>query len=96
MMNQFGEAIRGMCGVPTAGATHDSRANLLADVRAIERAGRHPFVLASTDTALSPLGNGLTKRIMKLETTIDTHIIIGTPKNTIPQRFAAYSWEPVK
>jgi hypothetical protein len=52
--------------------------------------------LASTDTALSPLGNGLTKRIMKLETTIDTHIIIGTPKNTIPQRFAAYSWEPVK
>ena len=96
MMQQFGEAIRGMCGVPTAGATNDSRANLLADVRAIERAGRHPFVLASTDTALSPLGNGLTKRIMKLETTIDTHITFGTPQDTNPQRFAAYSWEPVK
>ena len=96
MMLQFGQAIRGMCGVPTAGATNYSRANLLADVRAIERAGRHPFVLASTDTALSPLGNGLTKRIMKLETTIDTHIIFGTPQDTIPQRFAAYSWEPVK
>ncbi len=96
MMLQFGEAIRGMCGVPTAGATNHSPANLLADVRAIERAGRHPFVLASTDTQLSPLGNGLTKRIMKLETTIDTHIIFGTPRNTIPQRFAAYSWEPVK
>ena len=96
MMLQFGEAIRGMCGVPTAGATNYTRANLLADVRAIERAGRHPFVLASTDTALSPLGNGLTKRIMKLETTIDTHIIFGTPQNTLPQRFAAYSWEPVK
>jgi hypothetical protein len=96
MMGQFGEAIRGMCGVPTAGATDHTRANLLADVDAIERAGRRPFVLASTEAALAPLGNGLTKRIMKLETTIDTHIIFGTPRNTIPQRFAAYSWEPAK
>jgi hypothetical protein len=31
-----------------------------------------------------------------LETTIDTHITFGTPQNTIPQRFAAYSWEPAK
>jgi hypothetical protein len=96
MMMQFGEDIRGMCGVPTAGATNFSRANLLADVRAIERAGRHPFVLASTPQELSPLGNGLMKRIMKLETTIDGHVIFGTPHNTIPQRFAAYSWEPAK
>ncbi|HEY5395556.1 MAG TPA: hypothetical protein VIL16_09165 [Trebonia sp.] len=96
MMLQFGEAIRGMCGVPTAGATNDSRANLLADVRAIERAGRHPFVLASTTQGLEPLGNGQMKRIMKLETTIDNHIIFGTPQDTLPQRFAAYSWEPVK
>jgi hypothetical protein len=96
MMQQFGEAIRGMCGAPTAGATDDSRANLLADVRAIERAGRHPFVLAPTDTALSPLGNGQMKRIMKLETTIDNHVTFGTPQTTIPQRFAAYSWEPAK
>jgi hypothetical protein len=96
MMNQFGEAIRGMCGVPTAGVTHHTQANMLADVRAIERAGRHPFVLASTNSELSPFGNGLTKRIMKLETTIDSHITFGTPTTTIPQRFAAYSWEPAK
>jgi hypothetical protein len=96
MMVQFGQDIRGMCGVPTAGATDYSRANLLADVRAIERAGRRPFVLASTPQELSPLGNGLTKRIMKLETTIDNHRIFGTPLDTVPQRFAAYSWEPTK
>jgi hypothetical protein len=96
MMDQFGEVIRGMCGVPTAGATDYSRANLLADVRAIERAGRHPFALASTPQGLSPLGNGPVKRIMKLETAIDNHLIFGTPKTTIPQRFAAYSWEPAK
>jgi hypothetical protein len=96
MMNEFGQVIRGMCGVPTAGAVHHTRANLLADVRAIERAGRHPFVLASTPQELSPLGTGLTKRIMKLETTIDNHQIFGTPLDTLPQRFAAYSWEPTK
>ena len=96
MMNQFGQDVRGMCGVPTAATTDRSRANLLADVRAIERAGRHPFVLASTTQELSPLGNGLMKRIMKLETTIDTHQLFGTPMDTVPQRFAAYSWEPAK
>jgi hypothetical protein len=96
MMQQFGEAVRGMCGVPTAGVTSYSPASLLADVRAVERTGRHPFVLASTNSELSPLGNGMTKRIMKLETTIDSHIIFGTPQDPIPQRFAAYSWEPAK
>ena len=96
MMNQFGQVIRGMCGVPTAGATRHTRAKLLADVRAIERTGRHPFVLASTPQELSPFGNGLMKRIMKLETTIDNHQIFGTPLYTVPQRFAAYSWEPTK
>jgi hypothetical protein len=85
-----------MCGVPTAGATDSSGANLLADVRAIERAGRNPFVLAPTTYELSPLGNGLVKRIMKLETTIDTHRIFGAPRTTPPQTFAAYSWDLVK
>jgi hypothetical protein len=33
---------------------------------------------------------------MKLETTIDNHRIFGTPLDTVPQRFAAYSWEPTK
>jgi hypothetical protein len=98
MMLQFGQAIRGMCGVPTAGLLmkNPTRANVLDDVRAIERAGRHPFVLASTDNQLSLLGNGLVKRIMTLHTAIDERLIFGTPKDTDPQRFGAYSWEPAK
>jgi hypothetical protein len=96
MMLQFGQAIRGMCGVPTAGATDYSSASLLADARAIERAGRNTFVLAPTTYELSPLGNGLVKRIMKLETTIDSHRICGAPRTTISQSFGAYSWEPAK
>jgi hypothetical protein len=98
MMLQFGQAIRGMCGVPTAGVLvkEPTRVNVLADVRAIERAGRHPFVLASTNSQLSPLGNGLVKRIMTLHTTIDERLIFGTPKDTDPQRFGAYSWEQAK
>jgi hypothetical protein len=98
MMLQFGQAIRGMCGVPTAGVmpTDQTRVNELDDVRAIERAGRHPFVLAATNNQFSPLGNGLVKRIMTLRTTIDEHLIFGTPKDPTPQSFKAYSWEPAK
>ena len=98
MMLQFGEAIRGTCGVPTAGVVlkDQTRANELDDVHAIERAGRHPFVLASTNTQLSLLGSGIVKRIMTLHTTIDERLIFGTPHDTDPQRFGAYSWEPAK
>jgi len=98
MMLQFGQAIRGMCGVPTAGVMlrDQTRANMLADVRAIERAGRHPFVIASTSNKLSPLGNGLVKRIMTLHTTIDERLIFGTPQSPDPQRLGAYSWEAAK
>jgi hypothetical protein len=105
---QFEENIRGTCDVPVAGVTTkvpDANnppgsdilpATVLADVRAIEKAGRHPIVLASTSAGLSHLGNGSVKLVMAQNTSIDEHVIFGTPRNTLPQRFTVYSWEPAK
>jgi len=103
---QFEENIRGTCNVPVAGVqvevpgsnnppgSNISPATVLADVRAIERAGRHPVVLAPTSEALTGLGAGLVKLVMAQNTSIDEHVIFGTPRNTLPQRFTVYSWEP--
>jgi hypothetical protein len=109
MLNwQWAENIRGTCGVPvaavqtvvpganTAPGWNASPAAMLADVRAIEKAGRHPIVLASTSGELSPLGNGSVNLMMAQDTSIDEHVIFGTPRNTLPQRFTVYSWEPAK
>jgi hypothetical protein len=106
---QFGQAIRGMCGVPTAGVQTVipntttagagqliAASTLLADVRAIEKVGRHPIVLAATSTELAPLGNGVVNLVMDQDTSIDEHVTFGTPRNTVPQLFTVYSWEPAK
>jgi hypothetical protein len=105
---QFGENIRGTCNVPVAGVQTEvpnannppgsdiAPATVLADVRAIEKAGRHPIVLAPTSEELSRLGNGAVNFVMAQDTSIDEHVIFGTPRNTLPQRFTVYSWEPAK
>jgi len=105
---QFEENIRGTCDVPVAGVVTEvpnannppgsdvAPATVLADVRAIEKAGRHPIVLASTTAVLSQLGDGPVNLVMAQNTSIDEHVIFGTPRNTLPQRFTVYSWEPAK
>jgi hypothetical protein len=65
-------------------------------VRAIERAGRRPIVLAPTAAEVSRLGNGPVRLVMAQDTSIDEHVIFGTPRNTLPERFTVYSWEPAK
>jgi hypothetical protein len=103
---QWEENIRGTCGVPVAGVQVEvpgsnnppgsdiSPATVLADVRAIERAGRHPVVLAPTSAELSQLGAGPVRLVMTQNTSIDEHALYGTPHNTLPQRFTVYSWQP--
>jgi hypothetical protein len=109
MLNwQWAENFRGTCDVPvaavqtvvpganTAPGWNASPSAMLADVRAIQKAGRHPVVLAATADELSQLGNGSVNLVMAQDTSIDEHVIFGTPRNTLPQRFTVYSWEPAK
>jgi len=103
---QWEENIRGTCDVPVAGVQVEvpgsnnppgsdiSPATVRADVAAIQRAGRHPIVLAPTSEELSQLGDGPIELVMAQDTSIDEHVIYGTPRNTLPQRFTVYSWQP--
>ena len=105
---QFEENIRGTCDVPvaavqtvvpganTAPGWNASPTAMVADVAAIEKAGRHPVVLAAISSELAPLGNGNVNLMMAQDTSIDEHTVFGTPRNTLPQRFTVYSWEPAK
>ena len=105
---QFAQDIRGTCDVPTAGVewvnpnannppgTNIATATVLADVRAVERAGRHPVVLASNGAWLTRLGKGPIRQVMTLNTSIDEHVLFGTPRNTLPEKFTVYSWRPAK
>ncbi|MGH3261586.1 MAG: hypothetical protein ACRDNS_06290, partial [Trebonia sp.] len=109
MLNyQWAQDIRGTCDVPVAGVETEvpnannppgsniAPATVLADVRAIQKAGRHPIVLAATAEELANLGPGPVTLVMAQNTSIDGHQIFGTPRNTLPQRFTVYSWEPAQ
>jgi hypothetical protein len=76
--------------------TSIATATVLADVRAIERAGRRPIVLTASGPWLSRLGRGTVRLVMTLNTSIDEHVVFGTPRNTLPEQFTVYSWEPAK
>ncbi len=68
MMQEFGQAIRGMCDVPVADAQTTMpesvvpdkgndvpAAKIIAAVRAIEDSGHHPLVLAAEEGEFEPL-----------------------------------------
>jgi hypothetical protein len=88
------EDVRAMCGVPTAWVVHPTSATLAADIRAIERAGRHPVVFSATHTELGPLRGGTAKRVMALYTAIDVREIASPPRTVDPVVIVVYRWEP--
>jgi hypothetical protein len=91
----FTQDIRAMCGVPTAYANIKTRAGLMADVAAIERAGRHPVILSATNKEMAPIRDmGTVKRIMALYTAIDQRQILSAPHGVDPVVMLIYRWEP--
>jgi hypothetical protein len=96
MMRQWGQVIRGMCGVPTAELLTVTPANVTASVRAIERAGRHPVVLASHSGIVYKLPNGTVKKIMTLNMAQDQTLVLHWPRNTSPVHTSVYQWEPAR
>jgi len=96
MMRLWGEVIRGMCGVPTAELRTVAPANVAAAVRAIERAGRHPVLLAAHSGVLGKFPNGTVKKVMTLNTAKDQSLILRWPRHTAPVRYSVYRWEPAR
>jgi hypothetical protein len=85
--------------LPDVGNTIEP-ATIIAAVRAIEDSGHTPLVLAATKAEFAPLiktfGSGTVKLVLNQETSDDEHILYGAPRNTVPETFTAYSWEPTK
>jgi hypothetical protein len=96
LMREMAEDIRGMCGVPTAGLEKVTPATVRAAEQAIERAGRHPVLLAATHSELNPFHNGIVRKVMTLDTTIDQRLILAKPRSTDPVRITVYKWEPAQ
>lgn len=94
LSGQLLEDVRGMCGVPAARTLTASPATLAADVRAIERTGRRPVLLAANPGQLTSLRGGRIKRVMDLRTSTDTHQIESPPKSVDSTLIPAYRWEP--
>jgi hypothetical protein len=84
---------------PATGNIIDPK-TIVAAVQSIKDSGHQPFVLAPTPADFAPLikqfGNGTVKLLMVQDVNDDEHIYLGTPRNTAPERFTVYSWEPAK
>ena len=95
--DRFTEAIRGMCGDPTARVTPSGRppdASIVEPVlRGIQQAGRRPVLLAAKASELRPY-HGLVRKVMTLSTTMDSSTLMAPPLTTGPLRLSVWMWEP--
>ena len=87
----FAEVIRGTCGVPTGIVT--APGNLPAVIDGIERAGRHPALLASRSAELTPFG-AQPRRLVNLATQQDEHLLTKPPTSTWPVRYTLWMSQP--
>ncbi|MGO8894177.1 MAG: hypothetical protein ACLP8X_40885 [Streptosporangiaceae bacterium] len=91
------EAVRGMCGDPATRITPSGRppdaSAVQGVVRDIQKAGRRPVLLAATASELKPYG-GLVRKVMALNTTMDSSTLMAPPRTTGPLRLTVWMWEP--
>jgi hypothetical protein len=75
-------------------------ATIVSAIHDILNSGHTPFVLAYDPAELAPVTaqfrNGTVNLLLNQQTNDDEHIYLGTPRNTVPERFTIYSWEPSK
>jgi hypothetical protein len=91
------ETVRGMCGDPAVGVTSSGRPPAVSViqgiVRGIQQAGRRPVLLAATASELKPYG-GSVRKVMTLNTTMDSSTLMAPPRTTKPLRLSVWMWEP--
>jgi len=89
----FAQVIRGTCGVPTGIVTGTAPGNVSAIIGGIERAGRHPALLATTAAELTPYGAS-PRQIVNLATQQDEHLLTRPPTSTWPVRYSLWMSQP--
>ena len=91
--DRFLEIVRGMCGDPAARVSWPSASRVRSIVQGIQQAGRRPVLLAATAAELKPYG-GLVRKVMSLNTTMDSSILIAPARTTHPLKLTIWMWEP--
>jgi hypothetical protein len=79
--SEFGQAIRGMCGVPAGVMAGAPTAQVQSVIRGITAAGREPVLLASRPAELTAYG-ATPRRLVNLMTTQDAHDLTQPPAGT--------------
>jgi hypothetical protein len=81
LYRNVGQDVRGMCNVPTAASLQSDPASVKMLVADIQRAGRRPVILATTERLVAKYGVPA-KRVMDLHTTVDPHSLVWAPVDT--------------
>jgi len=89
----FAQVIRGTCGVPTGIVVGAAPGTVAAVIGGIERAGRHPALLATKAAELTPYGAS-PRQIVNLSTQQDEHLLTRPPTSTWPVRYSLWMSQP--
>ena len=89
----FAQVIRGTCGVPTGIVVGTAPGNVSAIIGGIQRAGRHPALLATKAAELTPYGAS-PREIVNLATQQDEHLLTRPPTSTWPVRYSLWISQP--
>jgi hypothetical protein len=79
--DQFAQAIRGICGTPTAVLARPTKGAVGAVVSGIEGIGRRPVLLAGQPAGLTGLGTA-PRQVVNLLTTQEAHNLTSPPTHT--------------
>ena len=89
----FAQVIRGTCDVPAGVVSTSAPGAASAILGGIERAGRHPVLLASRASELVPYG-APSSEIVNLDTQQDAHLLTRPPTSTWPVRYVLWMSAP--
>lgn len=89
----FAQVVRGNCGLPTAIITNAAPGEVGTIIGGIERAGRHPVLLATRAAELTPYG-AAPREIVNLSTQQDAHLLTRPPTSTWPVQYTLWMSQP--
>jgi hypothetical protein len=91
--DQFAQAIRGICGTPTAVLARPTKAAVGAAVSGIEGIGRRPVLLAGQPAGLTAFGTA-PRQVVNLLTTQEAHNLTSPPTRTWPIHYTVWMSVP--
>jgi hypothetical protein len=89
----FTEVVRGTCGAPAAVVTGSGASQVDLLIGTIERASRHPVLLATRSSELLPYG-AFPRVVVNLNTQQDAHLLTRPPTSTWPVHYLLWMSAP--